>query len=157
MAGRIEARLRELGLTLPGAAPAFATYVPWKVHKDIAYISGQGPLMDGKPVAEFCGKVGRDITIEQGERAAALTALNILAQLKIACGGDLDRVQGCLQLCGYVNCIDDFKESPKVVNGASKLLVDVFGQSALHSRLAVCCNALPFGISVEISGNFVIG
>ncbi|MSQ70168.1 MAG: RidA family protein [Betaproteobacteria bacterium] len=156
MTGRIDSKLKELNLTLPGAAAAFATYTPWKVHRGIAYISGQGPLIDGKPVAEFCGKVGRDVTPDQGRRAAELTALNILAQLRLACGGDLDRVSECLQLAGYVNCVDDFKESPAVVNGASKLIVDVLGQAGMHSRLAVCCNALPFGIAVEISAIFAI-
>lgn len=156
MTGRIEQRLADLGITLPEAAPAFATYLPWKVSRGMAYISGQGPLADGKVESRFCGVVGADMDIETAQQAARLTALNVIAQLKAACDGDLDRVTGCVQLMGFVNCVRGFEKTPLVVNGGSDVIVEIFGDSGRHSRYAVGSPALPENIAVELAAIFEI-
>ncbi len=154
MAGRIEERLTELGISLPRAAPAFATYLPWKIGGNTVYISGQGPLIDAKVVEEFCGRVDSELTIEQGQAAARLTALNVIAQLKDACGGDLDRVASCLLLSGFVNCDPGFTQTPRVINGGSDVIVEIFGDAGRHARYAVGSPGLPENISVEIAATF---
>lgn len=156
MAGRIEARLDELGISLPKAAPAFATYLPWKKAGDTVYISGQGPLLDAKVVEEFCGQVGTDLTIGQAQDAARLTALNVLAQLKDACDGDLDRVASCSLLSGFVNCAPGFTQTPLVINGGSDVIVDIFGDAGRHARYAVGSPGLPENIAVEIAAIFEV-
>ena len=156
MAGRIDKRIAELGLTLPAAAPAFATYLPWKVSRGMAYISGQGPLRDGKVVPEYCGTVGADMSVEKAQEAARLTALNVVAQLKAACGGDLDRVTGCVQVMGFVNCVPGYAETPTIVNGGSDVIVEIFGDIGRHARFAVGSHALPVNIAVELAAIFEI-
>ena len=156
MSGRIDKRLSELGITLPKAAPAFATYLPWRKGGNTVYISGQGPLLDAKVVEEHCGRVGDDLTVEQGQAAARLTALNVIAQLKDACDGDLDRVTACLQLSGFVNCAPGFTQTPLVINGGSDVIVEIFGDAGRHARYAVGTHALPENISVEIAAIFEI-
>lgn len=152
--GSVERRLRELGVVLPPAAAAVATYAPYRTVGELVYIAGQGPAsLDD---AKVFGKLGRDLTIEEGAHAARMTALSVLAQAKAACGGDLDRVVQWVQLTGYVNCTDDFKEQPKVVNGATDLLVDVFGEKGLPARAAIGVNALPFNIAIEVESVFQI-
>jgi enamine deaminase RidA (YjgF/YER057c/UK114 family) len=155
MPGKIEARLKELGITLPPAPLPAANYVPWVVSQGLAFIAGQIPMQDGKPT--FVGKVGREFTIEQGQQAARLCALNVLAQLKAACGGDLDKVVRCAKVGAFVNCTPEFTDMPQVVNGASDLFVAVLGEAGKHARFAVGAPSLPRGVAVEVDAVFEIG
>ena len=151
-AGRIEQRLAELGITLPPPPPAVATYVPYRVAGNLVYIAGQGP-------ADFkgCqGKLGRDLTVAQGYECARRTGLVILAQLKAASGGDLDRVVQAVKISGFVNATPDFTDHPKVINGASDLFRVVFGDAGLAARYAVGAGSLPFNVAVEIAAVFEI-
>ncbi|MDZ7644630.1 MAG: RidA family protein [Woeseiaceae bacterium] len=150
----VEDRLRALGLELPEPPAAAAVYVPFRVSGRQVFIAGQIPPEDA--ATPTFGKLGRDLTVEQGYNAARLTALRILAQLKAACGGDLDRVVQCVQLRGSVNCTDDFTEQPAVINGASELLRDLFGDAGLAARAALGANSLPLNAAVEIESVFEI-
>jgi enamine deaminase RidA (YjgF/YER057c/UK114 family) len=152
MSGKIEARLKELGITLPPAPTPAANYVPWVVSRGLAFIAGQIPMVDGRP--HFIGKLGRELTVEQGQAAARACALNILAQLKAACGGDLDKVARCAKVGAFVNCTPDFSEQPQVVNGASDLIVSVLGDAGKHARFAVGAPSLPRGVAVEVDAVF---
>jgi len=152
MSGKIDARLRELGIELPQASPPVANYVPYTISGNLVIVSGQISVWGGKPLC--AGKLGRDVSIEDGERAARICALNILAHLKTACGGDLDRVKRVLRLGGFVNCTADFTEMPQVVNGASNVMVEVFGDAGKHARAAVGVASLPLGVSVEVEAMF---
>ncbi len=154
MTGRIEARLAELGLSLPPAAPAVANYVPFVVAGTLVHVSGQLPMEGGKPAV--LGILGRDVTVEEGARAARLCGLNLLAQLKAACDGDLDRVRRVVKLTGFVASTPDFIDQPKVVNGASDLMVEVLGDAGRHARAAVGSPSLPLGAAVEVDGVFEI-
>jgi len=154
MSGTIEARLKELGIELPQTTAPIANYVPYTISGNLVVVSGQVSVRDGK--AEFCGKLGREIDIAAGQQAARLCALNILAHLKSACGGDLDRVKRVLRLGGFVNCTADFTEMPQVVNGASNLMVEVFGEAGKHARAAVGVSSLPLGVAVEVEAMFEI-
>ena len=155
MAGRVDKRLAELGLVLPEAAAPAANYVPFVVSGGCVYISGQLPMVDGKP--GFLGKLGADVELEQGVEAARTCAVNILAQLRAAADGDFDRVARCVKLGGYVNSTPEFTQQPAVVNGASNLMVDVLGDAGRHARFAVGVNALPFGVAVEVEALFALG
>jgi enamine deaminase RidA (YjgF/YER057c/UK114 family) len=155
MSGRIEARLKELGIELPQASAPVANYVPFTVTGGLVVVSGQVSVRNGK--AEFVGKLGREISIADGQQAARLCALNILAHLRVACGGDLDRVRRVLRLGGFVNCTPEFTDMPQVVNGASDLMVEVFGDSGRHARAAVGVGSLPLGVAVEVEAMFDIG
>lgn len=146
--GRNSKRLKELGIILPKAPEPVAAYTSFRISGNIVYIAGQGPIHSTEHPG--LGRVGEDLTTEQGYQAARTTGLNILAQLEKACGGDLDRVVQCLQIQGIVQCSDDYKDSPKVINGASELFRDVFGESGLAARAAIGTNALPGGIACEI-------
>ena len=152
MSGKIDARLKELGIELPQATAPVANYVPYTVSGKLVVVSGQITLLAGK--AQYIGKLGRDISIEDGQQAARLCALNILAHLRHACDGDLDRVKRVLRLGGFVNCTADFTEMPQVVNGASDLMVEVFGDAGRHARAAVGVNSLPGGVAVEVEAMF---
>ena len=154
MAGRIDTRLAELNLELPNAAPPAANYVPFVSTGSLLFISGQVPLKDGKLAHQ--GIVGGDLDIEQGQAAARACAIGVLAQLRSACDGDLDRVVRCVQLQGFVRSAPEFDQQPAVINAASDLMVDVFGDAGRHSRFAVGSNELPFGVSVEIAAIFEI-
>jgi len=143
-----EARLRELGLTLPEPAGPAAVYVPFRVSGNQVFIAGNIPPLDlDIPTA---GKVGADLTPEQGYAAARLAALRVIAQLKVACNGDLDRVVQALQIRGFVSCSADFTGQSGVVNGASDLFRDVFGEAGLAARAALGTNSLPLNAAVEI-------
>ena len=148
MSGRIDARLKELGLELPQATAPIANYVPYTVNGKLVVVSGQVSVRDGKP--EFVGKLGAGMSIAEGQEAAKLCALNILAHVKTACGGDLDKVKRVLRLGGFVNCTPDFTDMPQVVNGASDLMVAVFGEAGKHARAAVGVSSLPLGVAVEV-------
>jgi enamine deaminase RidA (YjgF/YER057c/UK114 family) len=152
MSGKIEARLRELGIELPQASAPVANYVPYTTSGNLVIVSGQVSVRGGKP--EFVGKLGRDIDVASGQQAARLCALNVVAHLKNACGGDLDRVRRVLRLGGFVNCTPEFTEMPQVVNGASNLMVEIFGDAGKHARAAVGVASLPLGVAVEVEAMF---
>lgn len=143
-----EARLKELGITLPEPAGPVAVYVPYRVSGNQVFIAGNIPPQDvDVPTA---GKVGADLTVEQGYEAARLAALRVLSQLRVACGGDLGRVVKALQIRGFVNCAPEFTGQSSVVNGASDLFREVFGEAGLAARAALGANALPLNAAVEI-------
>jgi enamine deaminase RidA (YjgF/YER057c/UK114 family) len=150
----IEQKLETLGITLPTPPQAVANYVPFVVAGSMVIISGQLPMKEGQ--VAFKGKVGQDLSLEEGQIAARQCAINILTQLKAACDGDLDRVRRCLRLGGFVNCAPDYTDQPKVMNGASDLMVEVFGDAGRHARAAVGVNALPLGAAVEVEAMFLI-
>jgi enamine deaminase RidA (YjgF/YER057c/UK114 family) len=155
MSGTIDARLRQLSIELPEPAAPVANYVPFAVSGNLVFIAGQLCLWNGE--RRFVGKLGAAIGIPDGQQAARLCALNILAHLRVACGGDLDRVRRCLRLGGFVNCTPEFTDMPQVVNGASDLMVEVFGDKGRHARAAVGVSSLPAGVAVEVEGTFEIG
>lgn len=144
---KIEAKLAELGLELPSAPKPVANYVRIVRTGNLLFASGHGPHRDGK--LQFLGKVGADLTVEEGYQAARLVALNCLASVKEALG-DLDRVKRVVKLLGMVNCTPEFGQQPEVINGASDLLVELYGDAGRHARSAVGMNALPRGMAVEI-------
>ncbi|HEY4136415.1 MAG TPA: RidA family protein [Alphaproteobacteria bacterium] len=148
MPGLIDARLKELGLELPAATAPVANYVPYVVTGKTVFISGQVTIWNGE--RRFIGKLGADMDVKQGQDAARLCALNLIAQAKAACGGDLDRVVRWVKLGGFVNSTPDFAEQPAVINGASDLLVQIFGDRGKHARAAVGVASLPFGVAVEV-------
>lgn len=147
-------KLASLQIILPVPPQAVANYVPYVIAENLVIISGQLPLKEG--AVAFKGKVGQDLSLEEGQAAARLCAINILTQLKEACGGDLARVKRCVRLGGFVNCGTDFTDHPKVINGASDLMADVFGDIGRHARAAVGVNALPLGSAVEVEATFLI-
>ncbi len=148
MAGKIDARLAELGIEISEPAAPVANYVGYVVTGNLVFISGQVTLKDGE--FQHIGKLGANISLEEGQAAARLCATNIIAQLKAATGGDLDRVKRIVKLGGFVNSTPDFTDQAKVINGASDLMVEVFGDKGRHARAAVSAGSLPMGIAVEI-------
>jgi len=140
--------IKDLDLIIPDIAIPIANYVPYKLLNNNLYISGQAPSKEGKII--FTGKVGVDISEEEGIKAAELCCINIIAALKSAINGDWERLEGFVKLGGFVNCKEDFADHPKIINGASDLLVKVFGERGKHTRFAVGSNSLPVNISVEI-------
>ena len=143
-----EENINKLDLKIPDISTPIANYVPFKVSDNTVYVSGQGPVIDGKIL--YSGKVGVDITEEEGIKAAETCCINIIAALKTSIKGDWDRLDSFLKLGGFVNCNAEFTNQPKIINGASDLLVNIFGDKGRHSRFAVGSNALPLNISVEI-------
>jgi len=155
MAGRIEARLKERGIELPEAATPVANYVPFTISGSLVVVSGQICLWNGE--RRFVGKLGADVSVADGQQAARLCALNVLAHLRVAAGGDLDRVKRVLRLGGFVNCTPEFTDMPQVVNGASDLMVEIFGDAGRHARAAVGVSSLPLGVAVEVEAMFELG
>ncbi len=153
MTGKIDARLAELGITLPDAPAPAANYVPQVRTGDLVFISGQ--ISQG-PDGLIKGRLGADMDAAQGAAAARRCGLSILAQLRAALGGDLDRVVRAVKLTGFVNSTADFTDQPKVINGCSDLMVEVFGDAGRHSRSAVSAPSLPFGVAVEIEAIFQV-
>lgn len=152
MAGRIDKRLKELGIELPDPAAPAANYVPYAVTGNLVFISGQVPVdASGLP---YRGKVGAEVSQEDAVKAARLCGINILAALRQACGGELDKVSRCVKLGGFVNCTPEFDQHPAVINGCSDLMVEVFGDAGRHARFAVGAGNLPFGVAVEIDAVF---
>ena len=149
-----DARLAELGITLPQAVAPAANYVPARRSGTFVYIAGQVPTADGRD--QYVGKLGRDVSVEDGQKAARLCAINILAQLRNALGGSLDSVVGCVRLGGFVNATPEFGDQPKVINGASDLMVAVFGDAGRHARAAVGCASLPRNVAVEVDAIFEV-
>ena len=154
MANTIDARLKELGITIPEAPAPAANYVPFTTSGNLVFVAGQVPFVDGKLTKT--GRVGEDASVEDGHEQARICAINLIAQVKVACGGDLDRVRRVVKLGGFVASAPDFTGHPAVVNGASDLMVDVFGDAGKHARFAVGANVLPLGCVVEIDGIFEI-
>jgi enamine deaminase RidA (YjgF/YER057c/UK114 family) len=154
MAGKYEARLKELGIELPQASPPAANYVPYVRTGNLLFMAGQVTIWNGE--RRFVGKLGREFGVEEGQQAARLCALNLIAQLRHALDGDLDRLVRVVRLGGFVNSMPDFVEQPKVVNGASDLFVEVFGEAGKHARTAVGTNALPFDVAVEVEAVFEV-
>ena len=148
-----EENLSKLKVNLPKAPDPVGAYVASKVIGKLVFISGQLPLNhEGKLIK---GKIGKDLNLEQGQESAKLCALNLLAQLK-KITGNLDKVKSCVKLTGYVNSIDTFVDQPKVINGASDLISQIFGDKGKHTRAAVSVNSLPLGASIEIEGIFEV-
>jgi enamine deaminase RidA (YjgF/YER057c/UK114 family) len=154
MTGRIDAKLKDLGITLPKATAPVANYVPFVVSGNLVFLSGQVTI--GPSGLEYVGIVGKDITVEQGQAAAKLCALNLVAQLREACAGDLDRVKRCVKLTAFVNAVPGFDKHPEVANGASDLMVQVFGDAGKHARAAVGAGSLPRNVAVEVDAVFEI-
>mmetsp|Transcript_9631 Transcript_9631/g.17882 ORF Transcript_9631/g.17882 Transcript_9631/m.17882 type:complete len:165 (+) Transcript_9631:48-542(+) len=149
MAGRVEKRLTELGLTVPEAAAPAANYVPWARTQNLLYISGQIPKQPDNSLLK--GTLGATVGIDEGKAAARLCGLHLIGQMKVACGGDLDKVKRVLRVEGFVSCTPEFTDHPQVINGCSDLLVEVFGaEVGAHSRFAVGSSSLPLGVAVEV-------
>ena len=148
----IENKLRELKIELPNAPDPVGAYVAFKKINNLLFISGQLPISkDGKMIK---GKIGKDLTLEDGQKASKLCVINILAQVKKALNGDLNKVKSCVKITGFVNSTDDFKDQPKVINPASETLSAVFGANGKHARAAISSNSLPLGAAVEIDAIF---
>jgi len=143
----IEDRLASLGIILPSPPAPAGSYVPVVISHSLAFVAGQIPSEGGQ--VKFRGKVGRDVTVEAGQQAARLCTINALAQLKAALGS-LDRVRRVVKVTGFVNCEPSFVDQPKVINGASDLLVQVFGENGKHARVAVGVSSLPLDSAVEV-------
>ena len=143
-----EENIKNLGLNIPELPKALANYVPYKIVGKTMYISGQAPVQNGELI--YKGKVGLDITVEDGIEAAKLCVANIIAAVKTGLEGDWSKLDSFVKLTGYVNCQDNFTDQPKIINGASDMLVEIFGDQGRHTRVAVGSNALPLGIAVEI-------
>lgn len=154
MSNEIEQRLEKLGITLPSPAAPAANYVPYVISGNQLIVSGNLPF--GANGLEYLGKVGDDISLEDAQAAAKLCAINLLAQAKVALGGDLSRVTRLLRLGGFVNATADYTQQPAVINGASDFMVEVLGEAGKHARAAVGVASLPFGVSVEIDAIFEI-
>jgi enamine deaminase RidA (YjgF/YER057c/UK114 family) len=149
-----EKKINEIGITLPSPATPVANYVGFVKSNNIVFISGQLPLENGK--LQGIGKVGKDFSADEAKKFAKLCAINILAQLKVACEGNLDRVTKCIKLGIFVNGDVDFKDHPVVANGASDLIAEIFGDAGKHARAAVGSGSLPFGVAVEVDAIFEI-
>ena len=154
MAGRIDAKLAELGITLPTPAAPVANYVPFVRTGDLVVISGQLPMQDGK--LALTGKVSEGVSVEQAVAGARLAVINLIAQLKVACGGDLDRVQQVVRLGGFIAAPASFSQHAAVMNGASDLAVAVFGDAGRHARSTIGVPSLPLDAAVEVEGMFRI-
>ena len=154
MTNRINARLDELSIDLPEAAAPVANYVPYVITGNLVFISGQIPFLDG--VLQYIGKLGDNVSIADAQKAAQLCGVNILAQLKNACDGDLDRVIQAVKIIGFVNGTPDFSDQALVLNGTSDLIFEVFEEKGKHARAAVGCVGLPLGSSVEVDAIFEI-
>ena len=144
----IEKKLKELNIKLPNAPEPVGAYVAFKKIDKLLFISGQLPIdLDGKMIK---GKIGKDLTLEDGQKASKLCSINIISQAKKAMNGDLNKIKNCIKITGFVNSVDDFIDQPKVINPASETLSEVFGDKGKHARAAVSTNSLPLGAAVEI-------
>ena len=148
----VEDNIIKLNIKLPEAKPPVGSYVATKIVGNLLFISGQISISEDGQLIK--GKVGRDLSTEQGYEAAKRCGLSIVAQAKDACKGDLSKIKSCVKLTGFVNSTDDFIEQPKVINGASDLIASIFGNAGMHTRAAVSTNSLPLGVSVEVDAIF---
>ena len=147
-----ENKIKELGIILPEAKAPVGNYVATKIIGKLLFISGQISIdKDGKLIK---GKVGKDLNVDEGYNAAKRCGISIIAQVKKACDNDLSKVKSCIRLTGFVNSTDNFNDQPKIINGASDLVVSIFGESGMHTRAAVSTNSLPLGVSVEVDAIF---
>ena len=147
-----ENKINELKIELPEAKAPVGSYVATKISGNLLYISGQISITASGELIK--GKIGKDLTTEDGCKAAERCGLSIVAQVKKACDGDLSKIKSCVKLTGFVNSTEDFIEQPKVINGASDLIVSIFGDAGMHTRAAVSANSLPLGVSVEVDAIF---
>ena len=147
-----EENLKKLNIKLPDAKAPVGNYVATKISGKILFISGQISISNNGELIK--GKVGKDLTVDQGYRAAERCGMSIISQAKVACNGDLSKIKSCIKLTGFVNSTDDFTEQPKVINGASDLISSIFGDAGMHTRAAVSTNSLPLGVSVEVDAIF---
>jgi len=150
----VENKLKELNISLPKAPSPVGAYVAFKKIDKFLFISGQLPIdIDGKMIK---GKIGKDLTLEEGQKASKLCVINIIAQAKKATDGDLNKIKNCIKITGYVNSTDNFTDQPKIINPASETLSSVFGDKGKHARAAVSTNSLPLGAAVEIDAIFEV-
>jgi len=147
-----ENKIKELDIKLPEAADPVGSYIATKIVGKLLYISGQISIDNKGELIK--GKLGKELTTQEGYEAAKRCALSIIAQTKKACQNDLNKIKSCVKLTGFVNSINDFTEQPKVINGASDLIASVFGDSGMHTRAAVSTNSLPLGVAVEVDAIF---
>ena len=152
--GQVEARLQALELELPQPSTPGANYLPYVRSGDLVFLTGQLSQWNGE--RRFVGKLGREFGVPEGQQAARLCALNLLAHLRVALSGDLDRVVRVVRLAGYVNSMPDFVGQSQVMNGASDLFIDVLGEAGRHTRMAVGVSALPYDVAVEVEGTFEV-
>ena len=152
MADAVEQRLSNMGISLPSPAAPAAKYVPFMIAGKMVFVSGQIPFLDGE--LQYLGKVGDTLSAEDAYEAARICAINLIAQVKTACSGNLALVKQVVKLGGFVNCTSDFKEQPMVINGASDLIAKAFGDNGKHARFAVGAPSLPLGVAVEVDGIF---
>ena len=148
----INNKIEELKIILPEAKAPVGSYVATKIVGKLLYISGQISINENGELIK--GKIGKDLTTDEGYDAAKRCGLSIISQVKTSCNGDLSKVKSCVKLTGYVNSTDDFIEQPTVVNGASDIIASIFGDSGMHTRAAVSTNSLPLGVSVEVDAIF---
>ena len=147
-----ENKIKELQINLPEAKPPVGSYVATNIVGNLLYISGQISISENGELIK--GKVGKDLSVDDGYKAAERCGLSIISQAKVACHGDLSKIKSCIKLTGFVNSTDDFTDQPKVINGASDLIASVFGDAGIHTRAAVSTNSLPLGVSVEVDAIF---
>ena len=147
-----EKKIQELKIKLPEAKPPVGSYVATKITGNLLFISGQISIAENGELIK--GKIGKELSTEQGYDAAKRCGLSIVAQAKLACNGDLSKIKSCIKLTGFVNSTEDFTEQPKVINGASDLIASIFGDKGMHTRAAVSTNSLPLGVSVEVDAIF---
>ena len=147
-----ENKIKELKINLPEAKAPVGSYVATKIVGNLLYISGQISISENGELIK--GKIGKDLSTEEGYKAAERCGLSIISQAKVACGGDLSKIKSCIKLTGFVNSTDNFVEQPKVINGASDLIASIFGEAGMHTRAAVSTNSLPLGVSVEVDAIF---
>ena len=148
----IDENIKKLGIAIPDAPAPIGAYVAFKSVGKLLFISGQISVdSNGRFIK---GKVGKDIDLKKGQEAAKLCAINIIAQAKKACSGDLEKISSCIKLTGFVNSSDEFIDQPKIINGASELISTVFGENGKHTRAAISVNSLPLGVAVEIDAIF---
>jgi len=150
----ISDNLKKLNIELPTAPDPVGAYVAYKKIGNLLFISGQLPISSNAKMIK--GKIGKDLTLEEGQKASKLCILNVIAQVKKALDGNLDKVKSCIKITGFVNSSDDFTDQPKVINPASETLSAIFGNKGKHARAAVSSNSLPLGASVEIDAIFEI-
>ena len=152
MPGKIEEKLKKLNIQLPDPAAPVASYSPFVLTNNLLFVSGQGPFRNGKLIT---GKVGLNLSIEEGQDAAKACGEMILSQARLACG-DLDKIKKYIKIGGFVNCENTFTDQAMIIEGASKLLIEIFGEKGWHSRFAVGANSLPLGMAVEIDAVFEV-
>ena len=154
MSGTIDARLAKLSIELPQAAAPVANYVPYVISGNLVFVSGQVTLWNGE--LQYIGKLGQEFGVDEGYKAARLCGLNLIAQARNATDGELDSIKRVVRLGGFVNSTSDFTDQPKVINGASDLMAEVFENAGQHARAAVSAASLPFGVAVEVEATFEI-